>query len=294
MRVVLLDGEGHPTLTLTTTPHGIRTITRGRQSKACAGTLDEVTAMLGELAPPGTPLVPVVPARPRPERFFDALLLIALSARWPFLAETTDLCSFRQHHLTLAYALPLALDARWRAWAADHAELLIRGRQLVAVPASDLVAVAPDGQAGPRHRRLLRRHARTEVTQHGDHARFLDQWSAFTTWRYGRPLPAEERAALHALLAMSGCVVREFAHAGETIAHCVVCLHDARRVAFDLMAAWHPRHARLRPGIFSAVHNLTDATQRAWRFSLCYGQFPYKDEIVGTAPRLTLEDLLYG
>lgn len=92
---------------------------------------------------------------------------------------------------------------------------------------------------------------------------------------------------------MSRCLVRDFVHAGEVIASAVVCLHESSKVAFDLMAAWQLRHARLRPGIYSAVYNLTDAERHGYRYSLCYGQFPYKDHVLGAASRLTLEELIH-
>jgi len=256
--------------------------------------VDELVAVLTDLARPGVHLTPVVGERPWPTQVGHAVLLLALAARWPWIAESDGQHLIRRHHVTLAYALPLALDAGWRRWAEDHAELLIHGRQLVVVPAADLVAVQPHPSCAGRHRRLLRRHAHTEVAEHHDQAAFLRHWSAFTRWRHDRPLPDLERAALRAILQASGCVVREFVHQDEVIARSVVCSHAPSRTLFDLMAAWHPRHARLRPGIYSAVHNLLDSAQRGWRFSLCYGQFSYKDDIVGGSDRLTLEDLIHG
>ncbi|MBI3687496.1 MAG: GNAT family N-acetyltransferase [Actinobacteria bacterium] len=294
MKATLFGGDGHPAVTLSSSAQAVTVSGPGWSTPIRARTLHTLVDALRELAPPGTPLIPVVPERPCPHSRGDALLLLALADRWPYLSQTDDVRYYRQYHLTLAYALPVALDPRWRAWAAERADLLVRGRQLVAVPATDLVAVVPNPDTDRRHRRLLRKHGETEVREHADHGDFLHHWSTFTTWRYGRSLPDHERDALRELMAMSGCVVREFTRSGEVIARSVVCLHERRRVSFDLMATWHPRHAALRPGIFSAVHNLTDALHRRMRFSLCYGQFPYKDEIVGPADRLALDDLMFG
>jgi hypothetical protein len=102
------------------------------------------------------------------------------------------------------------------------------------------------------------------------------------------------RESLHSVLAVTGCLVRDFHHDGEIIARSAVMLHERSRTLFDLMAVWWPRHAHLRPGIYSAVHNLQDAQERGLRFSLCYGQFPYKDHVLGGLPRLALADLATG
>lgn len=162
---------------------------------------------------------------------------------------------------------------------------------MVAVPASDLVAVEPSEEHAYRHRRLLRQHARTSVREHIDYAGFLANWATFTKWRYGSASSPAELNALGAVLAMSRCTVREFVSSGETIARSVTCVHEPTKTIFDMMATWEPQHATYRPGIFSAVHNLIDAATHGYRFSMCYGQFPYKDQIVGSCQRLTIEDL---
>lgn len=269
---------------------GIAMSTPGR-GRRHTRTLDGLSDLLQDLAL-GEGITPVLHRRARPAHRFGALLLVAVAARWPTVAAADASGAFRPHHVTLAHALPLWLGPSWRAWAVDNADLLARGHQLAVVPAADLVAAVPDGKHLHRHRRLLRRHAATEVAEHADYTRFLNAWSAFTTRRYGRPLPDCERAALGGILAMSRCLVRDFVHAGEVIASAVVCLHETSKVAFDLMATWHFRHARLRPGIYSAVYNLADAERHGYRYSLCYGQFPYKDHVLGAARRLTLEELI--
>jgi hypothetical protein len=293
MKALLRDGDGRIVVTVSAGRHDVTLSSATERTLTRVNCVSDLTTALVDVAPLGTPLIPVVTERPWPTELGHALLLLGLSARWPWLAESADLHTFRQHHLTLAYALPLALDAGWRDWAEQHADLLVRSKQLVPVPATDLVAVEPDSVRIRRHRRLLRRHADTHVKEHHDLADFLGHWSAFTHWRYNYLLPDHERAALLAVLQASGCTVREFIHNGEVVARSVLCAHTASRTVFDVMATWHPRHARLRPGIYSAVHNLLEAADSDFRFSLCYGQFPYKDDIVSGGERLALEDLIF-
>lgn len=288
LRVALRTRDGCNLQHLVAAGESVEITHPGVQRVQRAGTSVEIYEALRAVAR-GAPVEPVV-LNPRPIRQRgEGLLLLALSAVW------SELTSDRGHgrlHATLGYALPLALDPVWRRFAERNLDLLIRGRQLVTVPADDLVAVHPTGSALRKHLRLLRRHTSTTMREHRDLDAFLDAWSAFTTWRYARPLPTVEREALRAVLDASGCTVRDFIHHQEAIARSLVCLQPDTGVAFDLMTAWQPRHAGLRPGIFSAVHNMNDAVQRGMAFSLCYGQFPYKDEILGPLPRLTLDDLV--
>jgi len=218
----------------------------------------------------------------------DAALLLAVSELWPSVLVCPDQTPY---HPALAYAFPLALDPAWRDWTDRHADLLIGGGQFVLVPASDLVAVEPAGDPERRHRRLLRLHEQTAVREHSDLPDFLSDWTDFVRWRYGTPPSASEREALRAILEMAGCTVRDFVRSGQVVARTVTCAHVRTRTLFDLLAVWDPRNAALRPGIFSAVHNLVDAASRGYRFSMCYGRFPYKDHVVAGCRPLTLDEL---
>lgn len=258
-----------------------------RESTKCVN-LPRLAEALQTMAPTPGDYSPRLDERPWPKRHSHAILLLAISELWPNLLISPDEIP---HHVTLAYALPLALDKSWRDWAASYSDVLVGGRQMVVVPASDLVAVEPSGDFAWHHRRLLRQHEKTSVREHTDYAGFLGHWVAFTKWRYGSSPSPAELSALGAILAMSKCTVREFTSSGEVIGRTVTCAHEPTRTLFDMMATWEPKHAGYRPGIFSAVHNLIDAATRGYRFSMCYGQFSYKDQILKGCPRLALEDL---
>lgn len=228
------------------------------------------------------------PERPWATRPIHGVLLLAVANHWPEIE-----CADRErYHLTLAYALPLALDTHWRLWSEKHMEELIDSTQLVAVPATDFVVVQPCQDLARNHRRLLDIHAETTVTEHRNIEAYLGDWCRFSKSRYGYSVPENERSLLNHLLLMSGCCIRDVINGGEIIGRSVVCRHLPSRTMFDLMATWRAGAGRLRPGIFSGVYNVLDALDRRLRYSLCYGQFPYKDEIVGPSSRLTLHELI--
>jgi hypothetical protein len=289
VRADLRDAATGRTVTLSASHHDV--IVSNATSSVKCSSLPELTEVLGRVDATTGSCEPAFERRPWPASDGDALLLLALSSRWPeFAADGSP------HHLTLAYALPLALDIAWREWADHHSSDLVRGRQLVTVPAANLVAVEPAADLERRHRRLLRQHAvaGTAVHECGDHAAFLSHWSAFSQRRYEGAPTRDEQEALGAVLTMSDCTVREFISHGEVIARSVVCRHDPSRTIFDLMATWEPQHAQYRPGIYSGVHNILDAARQGYRYSLCYGQFAYKDDIIGASRRLSLNDLITG
>lgn len=225
--------------------------------------------------------------RPWATRPAHAVLLACLASRWAGL----DVAGRGQHHIVLSYALPLALDPWWSEWTMSHPATVVDGQQFVALPAESLVAVDPALDALERHRHLLRAHRSSTVSDHTDLTGFLRDWVEFSELRFRHCVTAAQRDTLRGVLTMSGATVRDVRHASTVIARSVIVRHSRSRTVFDLMAIWHPRDARLRPGILSAVLNLKDAIQRGWRYSLCYGHFGYKDQIVGQARRIDLEQL---
>lgn len=243
--------------------------------------------MLSQLASDDS-IRPVVGRRPWAVGPADVILLAMLTARWPELTMADGSI----WHPTLAYALPLALDPIWRRWALDSAPRLAGSRQLVVVPATNLVLVEPDQRSAHHHRRLLRRHGSTTSHEHDDLDGFLTGWARFSRWRYGHQVSDVELATLRVIHAMSRSRVRDLVHHGEVIGQSVVCVAGPSGVLFDTMATWRASAAGLRPGILSAVLNLLDALDRGLYYSLGYGQMAYKDEIVGRSRRLELHDVL--
>lgn len=196
------------------------------------------------------------------------------------------------YHVSLAYALPLALNASWRSWAASNVDLLVASQQLVCAHGTDLVVGLPTGDVLRRHARLIKRHAGTDVTAHADVASFMASWCEFSIARYGRRLPIEEVDALTKMLRGCEAEIRDLTAKGRTIARTAVVLDHDSGVLFDLMATWDFARQKLSPGRFSAIHNMSRAMSEGMAYCMCYGRAPYKDSILGSSRRLGLEELM--
>jgi hypothetical protein len=245
----------------------------------------------GTAVPDAHGLLPATHGRPVPQTRADVALLLLVAGQWQ---ELLDLAGDAAHHVTLSFALPLWLDTSWRRWVLENLDLVTAGRQLVVVPALELVAVDPLGVSEKsvlhRHRRLLRRHALTSVHRASPQAA-LAWWEWFSERRHGRRPDADELAALARIASMAGCEAREYRTDGSAVATALICRHGPTRTMFDLLAPWDTTRAHLRPGVYSAVANLLAARREQLRYCLCYGSFPYKDDIVGGLRRLSLSDL---
>jgi hypothetical protein len=285
MMIDLVDAGGRAVVRLTAGAEHVDVMEAGG-GRAVVREPEELARAVSALGG-GAPVRPRALERPTATTPIQGRLLLCLAEHWLEIAASAG----GAYHVTLAHALPVALDASWRRWAGRNVELLVAGGQLVAVPASDLVAVVPDEGAVQRHRRLLRRHVATVARATPDVGSFLEGWSRFAARRWGSPPTAAAAQGLAAIVAMSGGTVWEFQNDGERIGRSLVCVHQSSHTLFDLMAVWEPAQARWRPGVFSAVHGLAEALRRRLRFSLCYGRFPYKEHVVGSARRLTLWEL---
>lgn len=240
-----------------------------------------------------TGLRPGVHGRPVVRTRADAALLLLTSGQW---SELLDFDADTAYHVALSFAFPLWLSFQWRRWTLGSLDVVMAGGQLVAVPASDLVAVDPLGVTEAtlvhRHRRLLRRHRDTSVRSTPDLDAVLSWWEQFSEHRHGRRPTGAELTALTRIALMAGCEAKEYRTAGSAAAMSLVCRHKPTQTLFDLLAPWDTTRGGLRPGVYSAVDNLLEARRRSFRYCLCYGNFPYKDEVVGRLPRLGLHNLV--
>lgn len=245
----------------------------------------------GGVIPRARGLVPAIHGRAVPRSRADAALLLLVAGQW---GEVLDLDRDLAQHVTLSFALPLSLAATWREWVLANLDLVMAGRQLVVVPASDLVAVDPSELPVEavlrRHRRLFRRHRATSVHPSSPET-VLAWWERFSEERYARRPYRDELSALVRIASMAECEAREVRADGHVVAASLICRHGPTRTMFDLLAPWDTTRAELRPGVYSAVANLLEARREHLRYCLCYGRFPYKEEVVGGLPRLRLADL---
>lgn len=237
-------------------------------------------------------ICPVVHGRPVVRTRADAALLLLVAGQWP---ELIDLDGDASYHVVLSFAFPLWLDIGWRRWTLDSLDVVVAGDQLVVVPASDLVAVDPlvvaEAALMCRHSRLLRSHRNTSVRFMSEIGPVLTWWEEFSEQRHGRRPTSAESTALRRVALMAGCEAKEYRVAGSPAVMSLVCRHGPTRTLFDLLAPWDATWAALRPGVYSAVDNLLEAHRQEFRYCLCYGNFGYKDEVVGALPRLGLEHL---
>lgn len=289
MRVLLLDERGRESGSIRAEHHHLLIEdAHGSERIRIDRRPSEVTALPSRLLR----FRPVFAEGPGIRGIADGVLALALSAAWPEIGEAR---SNRRYQITLAYALPLWLDPTWREWTARNLRLVLGAGQMIAVPSSEFIAVDPAEQSAAslahRQRRLLKRHVDTTVEREGAVGEVVDAWSAFCRSRFDIRITPLQRKAVDGIFGMSGCEVRQFVNAGRTIARSLVCLHASSRTLFDVLAPWDESHAYLRPGIYSAFVNLLEARDRDYRYCLCYGDFPYKRDVLGRLGRLRLQDL---
>jgi hypothetical protein len=218
----------------------------------------------------------------------DGALALWAARRWPCLVGPEG----APFHVVLSHAFPLAFVGGMFAHALRHLPVIVRGRQLSLLGARQLVfaetpAAGLEG-ARRRHARALRRNARLSRQSRPASSEALSallrDWAEFTSWRFNSPLDAGRLEALGIIFACEGFTVNEFWDGARCVARSLTYVDVAQRALFDVMAPWQRDQARARLGIYTAVLNLLEAGQRGLRYCLCYGIFPYKDEVVRGLP----------
>lgn len=66
---------------------------------------------------------------------------------------------------------------------------------------------------------------------------------------------------------------------GKPFAYNVLYFSQNQKIIYDVLFPWIKCNSVYRIGIYSIIKNIQMAAERNWGYSICYGQFEYKDQI---------------
>jgi len=191
-----------------------------------------------------------------------------------------------------AHAIPLTSCTGIRIQIYAIIDEITSAEQLLLLPRSEAVAVDPSVCSFEaielQHLKVLRRNADLISQPSDDTDGLLDRWSNHCIWRFREPLPAKIRSILRKLFALNGFEILEYRDEGGYVASSLLYIDYGSQTIFDIIAPWSSSAKWRRVGIYMAVQNLLRAHRARFRYSLCYGNSPYKAEIVVGLPRINI------
>ena len=233
------------------------------------------------------PIVDIIP-KWHASSFSEGVLLLWLTKHWTFVISKDYRCC----HVVLSHAFPLSLEPTLCDFVMTNIYDLLVEEQLLILDANQFILVDPlaanSETTTAHHRRLLRASHDWSVIKNENVECVLGMWSDYCENRFGIIHSNRHKTLLSNLFSQSGFFVKEFWRGDACVARSLLYTGYRHRILYDILTPWSRDMARLRPGIFSAVHNLIESRSKGMQYSLCYGIFPYKEDIVHGLPRIDI------
>ncbi|EDN71330.1 hypothetical protein BGP_0801 [Beggiatoa sp. PS] len=199
------------------------------------------------------------------------------------------------YHVVLAHAFPLAFIKGIYEHTVQYLPQIVHGNQLLFLDQNQLILVDPSHvpreNIESRHRRVVRINSKCEIRRTTPTTEIIKRWSSFCEWRFHDTLNTKHLNLLKTIFSALGFTVKEFWLSDQCMVQSLIYFDHEQRILFDVLAPWQPKHSANRPGIYSAVHNLLESHQLNARYCLCYGIYPYKQEIIRGLPNVDLQKI---
>jgi hypothetical protein len=221
----------------------------------------------------------------------DALILLYVAH-----FKTKLLSGFEalNYHVVFAHAFPLSVVPSILLKVADLLSEVVDNKQLLLLDSQQLILVETTGsnvslsEITKKHSRLIQINKDLKVTYHTNIKSVLSNWSDFCVNRFGEK-PSETVLQLFSkIYTDSNFLVKEFWLNQECLAQSLIYKDVQYGILYDLLAPWKLESRSRRLGIFSGVHNLIEAYNLKLKYCMCYGDFPYKHEILSGLPNSRL------
>ncbi|MEK3661917.1 hypothetical protein BSK49_10780 [Paenibacillus odorifer] len=199
--------------------------------------------------------------------------------------------------ITFAHAFPLSLASQFRDSMMKILDEVIQLKQLVLIPSSELVLVDTKNCEknleilNKKYNKLLKKNDGLVVKLTRDLPHLFDDWKLFCNDRFDEDVDNILIDIFKKIYIEEEVTVKEFWLGDECMCRCLLYYDHKNKIVFDIIAPWNMKYKKNRPGIYSLLINIIEATSIEYKYCLCYGEFPYKQKILEYFPRIRLDDL---
>lgn len=201
------------------------------------------------------------------------------------LLNNTFIYNEKDYELTFAYAVPLNKERYLCNFALSIFEKCIGNGQLVFLPADTLCIqkkISKEKYLKLCHfeRKTISRNEKIIVKEVPFTDDFFEYWKNYELQRFGEIQEKSIRDFFMEVYSDLHFKLYKYSFNGETVAYNVCYYSDEQKVLYDVLFPWNDKMNVYRIGIFSILINVKRALDLKWGYSLCYGIFDYKTEIL--------------
>ena len=188
------------------------------------------------------------------------------------------------YELSFAYAVPLNRDIYLMEFAIKYLEDCLKTHNIVFLKCDTLYLCEKVSKIGyekvsKRNRKTVQNNEQVLIEQVPFSTEFFDFWEEYDYTRFGERQSKEVKDFFWKVYNSSPAFqLYRYSQNGETFAYNVLYFSQNQEVIYDVLLPWKNGNSVYRIGIYSIIKNLQMAVERGWGYSICYGQFAYKDQ----------------
>lgn len=190
--------------------------------------------------------------------------------------------------LVLAYAIKINCSPTIQEFIRRNWSECIRTKNLVLLKADSLNIIKREDINVSSINRMVRAEKRTLLRNRStniERVEFCDEfwefWESYNLKRFGSRLTEESLFFFHMFYGTNEKIrLYRYSMDGNTTAYNVLFVDDHDRTVHDMLFLWSMDFSRLRLGVFSIIRNFELAFNLGYSYSLCYGNFEYKRDIM--------------
>ncbi len=219
---------------------------------------------------------------------------IILAHAWTKLRTLYCANSKEKFHLVFAHAFPVPdIESKFCMSLFLHMEDVVSLGQILILPCSEFWLVNPSNlnqlvSASTQLQKIATKNRGVTVRKTLELHGILASWERFCLERFNSVV---DPSLLKLLLDLyesdsdRSFFVKEFYFKSVKIAESLLLEDRKEGILYDMLVPWNQTHKGLSPGLFSGLSNIHDAFSLGLKYSLCYGNYPYKELLVGNLQR---------
>ena len=191
----------------------------------------------------------------------------------------------KEYELSFAYAVPLNRDNYLKKFVLDNLRFCLKAKQIVFLPAETLYLFNTIPQKGllriiHDERRTIRRNVLTSIEEVDFSSDFFDFWKDYDRVRFNEIQSREFQEFFKYAYDTDFFHLFKYTVDDHLIAYNVCYYSENQKVIYDVLFPWKEYYKAYRIGIYSMIINLQRASKIGWGYSICYGKYKYKNDIL--------------
>ena len=187
--------------------------------------------------------------------------------------------------LSFAYAVPLGRDEFLKKFTMDNLSDCFGTHNIVFLKSDSLYIKAHLDEDGlgrlcKKNKKTILLNKDVAIEQVPFTDRFFQFWEKYDYERFNEvQTESFKNFFKNVYTSTSAFRLYQYSKNGEVFAYNVLYFSENQKIIYDVLLPWLKKKEIFRVGIYSAIYNLKLAADLNWGYSLCYGKFPYKDQI---------------